>query len=331
MRVTTNMSYISYLRTLNETQDNYNKDQIRISSGERLSGLSDDPKALTISKNLTSAIDQKKNYISNIDNAVLELKAVSETVDSISENISSIREIAIESVGTGVNLQLPTLAKNVKDYLEDLVQKANSDYNGKLLFSGTLTTNSSIADTGLGIDDSPYELIQGEATADNPSGLSVVFKGNNESRSINKDENSTEVINFTSTDVFGENGTAVFDEIIGIYNTLAYQSDGTERTSTSPLTTEDLATIDGYQQKLAQHNETLTSAGAKIGAKIDRLEGISTIMTTAVTRLKEYRSAEADTDVTQTTIDLSKEETALSYTLKVGSMIGSYSLLDYLD
>ena len=110
--------------------------------------------------------------------------------------------------------------------LSDLITAANADNNGKYIFSGTITSADSIATNAsensiANTNNMPFELVQGEATADNPSGLSVVFKGNNKDREINKDSKTSEVINVKADDLFGEDSTEMFKPIIDMYNLLA--------------------------------------------------------------------------------------------------------------
>ena len=168
--------------------------------------------------------------------------------------------MAIDATQTGNMGNLDALAVDIKGYLQDYVRQANTDYKGKYLFSGTLTNQESISKTGLGTNGMPFELVKGAATTDNPSGYTVVFKGNYETRSVNKDSTSTEVINTTADKVFGNNGNEAFDAIIGLYNTLAYNEDGTERSKDNPVTITDTANLNKYQQILGNFSDTYSKS-----------------------------------------------------------------------
>ncbi|HPI19970.1 MAG TPA: hypothetical protein PKY56_06320, partial [Candidatus Kapabacteria bacterium] len=70
---------------------------------------------------------------------------------------------------------------------------------------------------------------------------------------------------------------------------------------------------------------------ARNGSRINRLGAISLQMTEENTRLKEYRSLQADTDVASSAIKLSQDETALNYALQVGSRLIQQTLFDFLS
>ena len=176
----------------------------------------------------------------------------------------------------------------------------------------------------------PFEIIQGTSTPDNFSGLEIVFKGNFEDREIIKDAQANEIINIKADEIFGENGTAVFEAIIDIYNLFTYNSDGTTRGLNDQFTLEDMGKFDEYQQKIAYIYDDLVNVTARNGARIDRLSAIGDQLNFENTRLKELRSAAEDTDMAASTLNLMKEETALQYTLQVGARLIPQSLFDFL-
>ena len=157
----------------------------------------------------------------------------------------------------------------------------------------------------------------------------MLFRSNKD-RIINKDIRSQEVINTKAEDMFGAAGTEVFSSIIKLYNLLNYKSDGTVRSQGDGLTGSEVDLINIYQKDIAVATENINIANGRNGIKIQRLTAIKEQMTEEITRLKEFRSIDEDTNFAQSTIKLSQEQNALNYSLQVGSRLIRQSLLDFL-
>jgi flagellin-like hook-associated protein FlgL len=258
------------------------------------------------------------------------MRVVNDNLEAISDSFLRIRNLAIDATSTGNNTNLGMLAGYIKGIMDDIMISANSSFAGHYLFSGTLTTGDSIKAANPGLNDLPFEIIQGTVTQNNPSGLEVVFKGNNKERSINKDVSSTEVINITAGHMFGQNGIEVFQSVIDIYNLMTYKSDGTLRGKADSLNLEEQNKLDSLQKNVADIYEKLLEVSSENGTRLNRLDSISNQMTEESTRLKELLSIETDTDMANSTINMMKEETALQYTLQVGARLIPQSLFDFL-
>jgi flagellar hook-associated protein 3 FlgL len=329
MRITQNSIFVSFETALNGIQERRNNEEIKLSTGQDIINISDDPKRVRDIKTLSNTIDRTSQIQDNVQQTIDELASVSTTLDSMTTTVGNIRQAAIDSTQAGASTSLATLATNVKGLLEDLINGANSQYNGKYMFSGTQTTPGSIQPTLPEKDNNPFELITVAPTAANPSGLQVVFKGNMDDRVIHKDASSTEVINTKANDLFGTNGEDLFKPIIDLYNLMAYKN-GVPRQDNQGYTTDELNQLSNFQKSIADLYTNMTSAGAKNGAKMNRLQAIHDQMTEEITRLQDFKSSKEDTDVAQSSINLKKEDTALQYTLQVGAQLLPNTLFDYL-
>ncbi len=331
MRISNNLLWTTYESNLQQIQNRKLSIEEKVTTGKDVNSLSDSPKKVVNIKQLTNKINRNESYQNTIDDAIGEMTVVSEDLESLYNDMEEIRQIAIESTLTGNSSNLKTLGTYVKGLLDDVVSKANSDFNGRFVFAGTITTADGITVTPPATDTQPFELVQGTVTTDNPSGLEVVFKGNNKDRAINKDDTSTEVVNTTAADIFGGTGNEIFSTIISLYNKLSYNDDGTERTSADGFSREDMEEVDGMQTKIQEQVEAINNAAAVIGSKMNRLTTVKDQISTENTRLKEYRSMDEDTDYAQAAIDLARESNALQYTLQIGTDISGLTLFDYLS
>ena len=324
MRISNNAVFNPYLRNLQKIQERKYEEEVRLSTGERIINVSDDPKALVNIKQLTTIIDRNEIYRDNIATALGEMQLIDEQITGLQDTLQEIRQRAIEAGETGSGEGLPSLATYVEGLLKDVVRNANIDFNGHYLFSGTATTEESMG------EHPPFELVEGDPTEDNPSGLSVVFYGNFNDRNINKDENSTETINVKADELFGENGTGVFEPIVQLYNLLKYDANGELREADDLLNTEMTDQLNEYQKKIAEQLLELQNVAGKNGATMNRLTAISEQLSSENLRLKDFRSIDEDTDYATTTMELKKDEIALEYALQIGSNIMQYTLFDFL-
>ncbi len=330
MRITNKNQTYLYLKNLEEIQNRRFQENLRLSTGKHILNISDEPSRFVKVKQISNLILKNEQYKSNMDEALSELRVTNDYLHNFGDMILDIRNLAIESTATGNSANMFTLSKFVKGLLEDSIKLANKDYNGRFLFSGTKTTPESLDKTDPSQNDFPIELIEGTPDAENPSGLSVIFKGNNKARIINKDPHSVEQINVLAEEVFGNGGVGIFQDVIKLYNIMAYNKDGIPRKLGDKLDSEDIKIIDKAQRRLAEIYDEVSNITSQNGSRIIRLETISGQISEENVRLKELRSLDEDTDVAHSTIKLLQEETALKYSLQVGANLLPRSLFDFL-
>ncbi len=330
MRVTQKSIYVPFQKSLQDIQERKFAEETRLTTGKNFNTISDNPSKLANVKRLTDMISRTEKYQDNIQYAINELRAVSDVIDSISDKLHQIRQLAIDASNVGNSSNLSTLGTYIKGLIEDVVNTANQTYNGQFLFGGTKTTENSIIPTPPEENNLPFELIKIEATPENPSGLVVAFKGNFSDRILNKDSLSSEVINTKADELFGEGGKKMFESLIDLYNLLAYNENGQLRKDTEVFKAEEIARLDLYQKEIAGFNEQMNGVAARNGIRMNRFELINEQLNNEIIRLKGYRSVDEDTDFAETVMKLNKEQTALQYTLQVGAKLGSQTLFDFL-
>ncbi|MDX9790902.1 MAG: hypothetical protein WC313_11385 [Candidatus Kapaibacterium sp.] len=334
MRITNKSAYSKFLGQIEQIQNNKLKEETRLITGKKIVGIEDEPERLAEVKLLSSKISRNNGYHLNLEQSLAEMRTVMDNIEAMSDKVKEIRQLSIDAIQPGAVHTLSTYSSQIKGLLNDIINIANSDFNGKTLFSGTATTPLSLKiapdDAVYSSNNLPFELIVvNPPTAENPSGMKVIFKGNNQDRIINKDANSPEIINVKSKEIFGEN-LELFNDIIGIYNRLMYNSDGTIRNDNDFITEQDSELIENFQKTLFDKDSQITGATSLFGAKYNRLDSLSRQIQNENVRLNEIKSYKSDTDVAKTTIALKMEETALMYSLQVGSRIMQNSLFDFL-
>ncbi len=331
MRISNNSLYINYEKNLGDIQARKFNDGLKLTTGKDLNSLADDPRKIVSIKNVANKISRNEAYLATMSSAVSEMQLTDEQLNSIYEKLTKIRELSINAANVASSDSLKSLGVYVKGMLEDLVKDANADFDGHYLFSGTKTTDESMPPTPPEKNSQPFELVQDTPTATNPSGLRVVFKGNDKDRTIDKDKSSTEVINIKAGEIFGGSGNEIFGTIIDLYNLITYNSDGTERGAGDGLTRDDTGILDELQKKIADQAYVVTNAAGVNGARMNRLTALTDQLNYENVRLNDIRSADEDTDYAKTSMDLARDDMALQYTLQVGARLSQVTLFDFLS
>lgn len=333
MRITQSSTLGTYQTNLDSIRARLTEQQLRATTGKNFQTPSDSPHDFSEIKRLTHTIEQNERYRTNLQDGRTDAHVYEQTLDNFASTLQRLRDIANDAVNPTNFDKLPVLGNNVRKLLDDLVKIGNYEFDGRFAFAGTLTTRSSITPTAPATDNLPFEIVQdtGLVSTDNPEGLRVVFKGNNEDRTITTSSTSTERISVRAQDTFGTGSTQVFQEVIDVYNILNYKADGTARTSADRLTTDEARALQQKIKEVSDSIDRVNSESGRLGGVSNRMEALEEQLVYENTRLRDLRSGREDADIPRTLINLRKEETALEASLRVGSGIVQRSLLDFLQ
>ncbi len=340
MRTTLNSMTFSFERSLQQLQAIRFNQQVQLQTGSQLTSISNTPEKFAAAGQISNLIARSEKHQLSIDRALDDLRAGEEALTFVADSLLEIRLTAQETTNATNFDKIPTLAVNIKNKLADLIRNANQDFDGKFLFSGTKTTAQSIEVPATlppgvvpaDIDSNPFQLVSGTQDVSNQSGLTVLFKGNLQPRLVNTSVTSTEQVNVLATSAFGgTNGTSVFDTVIKLYNAMAFNEDGTPKQENQNYTASELAIVIDSIQEISKKYEEMNATISNVGMQIIRLQSMTEQSDTELTRLREFKSREVDTDYAKTVTDLQKTELTLQYSLKVGSNMFQQSLLDFLQ
>lgn len=331
MRVTQFSVVNPYKQNLEDIQNRRFKNQIKMSTGKEIIGLGDAPEKIPNVKKISALIQQNDDYLKILDDQIGQFQQTENYLQAISDKMEKIRQLAIDGTQVGNMGNLSVLGNYIKGIINDIVRDANADYNGSFLFAGTKTKANSFDPSIQNLNGMPFELIEGESTAENRSGLIVVFKGNQESRVLNKDQKTSEKVNTTSEEIFGKNGTEVFSSLIDLYNLVMYNEDGSVRGVNDVLRVDEVEKLNIIQEKIANFSYKINQITSRNGGRANRFQILRDQIYEENNRLKEFLSQKNDADLAKTALELSKDEYALQYSLQVGGRILRNSLFDFLQ
>jgi flagellar hook-associated protein 3 FlgL len=274
------------------------KAQQQLSSGKRINTAEDDPYGASQATSLHSRLADNAQYQKNISDA----QARTSTADSARGNVTDIlqraRELVVEAAnGTESQQSLNAISSEMSQLKGALQAQANSTYNGRYIFGGTVTNAQ------------PY-------TSNSYSGNALPVQ-----RMIG--DGQTVNIGITGPAAFGTTAAGppatqnVFDAFDSIINDL--NTGNTTALGSSALTSLDSA---------------LTTAGnarTAVGAMANRLDTQNTFLTAQQLSLKGVLSDTEDADTAQVAVAFSQSQTAYQAALQVGAKIIQPTLLDFLS
>ncbi len=332
MRVTLNSTLRTYSSNLQARRQEFDAINNRIGTGRDINKPSDNPGLIGEIKRLQSNIARNEVLQKNVQDGLTDTQIIEAELRNFESTMLAARDVATEAANPIHADKLDVLADKFLGMINDMIEIANYEFDGRLAFSGTLTTRESITAVAPASNDLPFELVEDPAlvSTDNPLGLRVMFKGNFDERRIATGTNATERINSLADDAFGAGGVEAFDNLIRAYNIMAYTESGSLRTATDGFTEGERNQLQDAIRQISNSVDAVNSEIGRLGGVVNRMEAIEDRLTFENTRLNELRSLREDTDLIEAAIELRKEENALNATLSIGQTIFQPSLLDFL-
>jgi len=289
--------------TLSNINLNYKKiqeTQEKLSSGKRINRPSDDPSGTRKVLGLKAEESQVQQFLDNTETAKEQINFTSNTLESIQDIFSKIKELTIQaSNDTLGQSERKIISGELDELLESVLQNANTDNNGRYVFSGTQTLTSAFT-----------------ATRDSNGNISSVsYNGNNEEIKYQIGPNTFIQVNLPGGKLFQDN--KAFSTLISLRDSLN-------------ASTFDSIAFSNLRTTMEAATDAISTEITKFGAKANRLEMTTNSLENSQAALKELISYTEDADVASLIMDLKHQENVLQSSLKTGAMVIQSTLLDFL-
>ncbi|MBI5797263.1 MAG: flagellar hook-associated protein FlgL [Planctomycetes bacterium] len=289
--------------TLSNINLNYKKIQgiqEKLSSGKQINRPSDDPSGTRKVLGLRAEELQVQQFLDNTETAKEQINYTSNTLESIQELLSKIKDLAIQAGNDTLGQSdRNIIANELDELLESVLQNANTDNNGRYIFSGTKTLTSAFT-----------------ATRDSNGNISSVsYNGNNEEIKYQIGPDTFIQVNLPGGKLFQDN--KAFSTLISLRDALK-------------ASTFDSTAFSNLRNTFDTATNALSTEITKFGAKANRLEMTTNSLENSQTALKELISYTEDADVASLIVDLQHQENVLQSSLKTGAMVIQQTLLDFL-
>nr|WP_202079360.1 flagellar hook-associated protein FlgL [Caldalkalibacillus salinus] len=296
MRVTQNMLNQNMLTSLNRNLGKMETLQRQMTTGKKINKPSDDPVGLSSAMRYRSELEANEQYQRNLDDAQSWVEFNDTTVGQAVDVLHRARELAVQ----GANDSNPQEAKNavaseVEELFDQLMDIANSQFNGKYVFNGQKT------------DQPPYptdDAYQDTTFDDGKINFEV-------SRSLVLN------VNVHAGQVFGEAEDE--DNAFATLNALS-----------TALRDGDKDGVDQALGHLDSRLDQVLESWSDIGARSNRLELIDNRLKDSDTNMQTLLSKTEDADMAAVITNLRTAENVYQASLATGARIISPTLMDFL-
>ncbi len=269
-----------------------------LSSGLRISSLSDDPVAAGQASMLNAAIAQDDTFVQTAATAQSLMQVTDSALGSVVTQITSAISSATAGVnGTESSADLKSLAQSLSGVRDQVLALANTSYQGTYIFAGSQGSTQ------------PFTL----DTSTSPT--TVTYRGDTQTGSITTSTGQQISTGLAGSAVFTAPGANV---LAALNNLIADFSSGTA----GPTSTADLATLQDALGNVSQQRSSLDSALSRINSSVTYAQSDATNRTATASTL-------VAADPAQIATQLSSDETQNQALMSVISTLEKQSLFDY--
>lgn len=308
MRIANKTVYDSITRNLTITSSEMYKANLIVSSGKKITDLSDDPVGLVTVLDLKSSLANIEQLQRNIDTGKSWLtmgeSALTQIEDILTDTKALCVEMASDTKGVGERFSAGTI---VEGSLDQILSLANTQVGGRYIFGGTVT------------DTVPFVY---NDTANPPN---VAYQGNDTPFSVKIGKTTNVDVGRDGETIFGDDSCAWDDSTAGSDNIFKTLID-----LKTALEGNDVSGIQGAMDKLDNHLDSVQTMISNTGGKILRLETKETIIEDLNLTYTERVSDLEDADLAEAIMNLTSKETAYQAALASSSKVMSLSLVNYI-
>lgn len=299
MRVDPN--YVRGLVTsLNASTLSEQKLTTELSSGLRVSSLSDDPVAAGQATLLSSAISQDDSFVQTAASTQSLMQVADSALSSVVNQLTSALSLAVSgNSGTASASDLTSLSQELAGVRDQVVSLANTSYQGTYIFAGSQGNIE------------PY------TTDSSTSPATTIYNGDSQSCTITTENGQQLQTTLAGSAVFSAPGA---DVMSALNNLVADFAKGTPSSSAS----KDIGVLQTALANVSQQQSIL-------GSSLSRLESASTYAQTDATNRTAAATSLVAADPATVATQLSSAETQNQALMNVIGTVEKQSLFSYLQ
>jgi len=295
MRVTNNMLVMNFMSDYNSNLERLQKDQNMLFTGKKVSKPSDDPVAVANTLKIKTEMARNDAYTKNTDDARSWLDLTDTALGQIGDLLQNARELAVQgSNGTLTPNNMQSIAAQVDQIKQQLIQVGNTQYNGRYIFAGYKTDTKPFSDSSNGYagDDG---VIQFEVGA-----------GGNRIQ-----------VNVTGDKVFDVSGGT--SQLLNVMDNLS-----------NALKSGDNQTVSDIIGDIDNQLANVLAIRADVGAKSNRIDLTANRLSSDNYNFTALLSKNQDADIAEVITNLKMDVNVYRASLASGAMIIQPSLVDFL-
>jgi flagellar hook-associated protein 3 FlgL len=331
-RVTTTQIWASSTSNIQSNKARLSQLTAQSSSGLLVTKASDDPVAAASIMKVLGQQSANTQYATNISDGLGWLSTADSTMTTSENLVRQAKDLAIQAgnSGTATPTTRQAIATQLEGIRDDLLSRANTQYNGRSVFAGTSDTATAFSTTA------PFTY--NGATTPAPgtggtTGIPAVPVAAGVQRRIGDGATDTVTVSADGLAAFGSGPTSAFQQIQNVIDALRSTDYDTGTTTTDANGNTVLSPKDTVSAGINSLNTALTNLSAQhaiVGANYARMTSAKTQNATTATALETQRSGLQDADTTKTLLDLKTQELAYQTALQVTAQVLQPTLMSFL-
>lgn len=360
-RISTTTRYAQLVADMKMNEYNFNKLTAQLSSGNKITSITDDPIASVNILNTNRQLGQIETFEQNVGMAEAELSALDDLMALATGYLSTAWDKAVQANNqTYGESSLKALKTEIDEITKTMVDLANTEYNDNYIFSGantktvtyTIDENGDIIYNGTPQDNPDYirqtEVADGVFEVINTTGDKVFgyYKAAVEAgNGVYTDANGKRVIESTDADgntVYQyENGQEYTGDIADLTDGAKEEAVGVmgalKTLSNSIQKVLDGEEVEGYEMMnstldmFSDSLNTITTEQTKFGGVVNRLEMTTSTLETNNENLTSYLSNIQEVDYAQAVTQWMNAQYAYQASMQIASASMNMSLLNYIQ
>ena len=338
MRISDKQTTRNFIKYVEKARTDYAETNERVASGKRFTRISDDVSAAT--KALRVRMDQSKaeDHYSNVSAVTEQLSSTEDALTSINDILTKVHTKVLTALnGTSGESGRETLAGEITNLRNELLQYANTTYNDAFVLGGTSSKTApfSTDDSGnllyngidvnsIAHDDDGYYYMDGATRTNIPMdgdtyvdvGLGISMTG-----SAVKSDSAIKT-SYSGLEILGY-GKDSDGDTNNVFNILTQLSDNLED--------YDEETLGTYDDKLLSFTENFTGYLTDVGSKTSYLDAIKSRLDTSIDTYQSQIKRLVGIDDAEEATNQSMNDYVLKAVLSMGADIIPVSLMDFLN
>ncbi|MBF7096334.1 flagellar hook-associated protein FlgL [Alkalibacter mobilis] len=302
MRITNNTLTGNYLRNLSRNLKQMQKYQNQLSSGKEVSRPSDNPMLVSRVMNLDNSVRENEQFKKNIEDSLGWTKTADGSLSEVSATLLRARDLIVYGAnGTLSDTDRSALMDEVNMLNEQLTQLLNTNFDGRYIFGGQMTT------------EPPFSIdVDGK----------MIYAGdnNNIAREIAPKVGITIISDGSRITQTSGTSTAENQDLGNLIKNVA---EALESGDLGKLSGELLGDMDAHIDNVIRFRSKMGAAYNRLEAALERNDAENLNMT-------ELLSKSEDIDIAEKMMEYSVMSTVYQASLSAGAKILQPSLLDYI-
>ena len=320
-RITSSLINSNLVKNMQNSYANYAKLTAQLASGKKINSMLDDSIQSVNIVNSKREVGRIDTWSENIKALQNEINQSSATIDLLTENAQRVKDLATSAANNIYNKDsLQTVMDEVDNIISSMVSNANTNYDGKYIFSGTNTKTA------------PYTIEYGIDANGNKTDEIVGIKYNGTKvdgewkRELEIADGVFQNANVIGVEFLGEcsdgNSEGIFGDLIEFRNILKDIINNQNGASYEDITEQ----LDGFTNSI----DKIIRANSKLGSVASKLDMSQTSLNNNKTNLTEKISNMEDVDLAEAVTNWYTSQYSYQASMQVFSAFNSMSLLNYM-